>query len=549
MARARILALTLVASLPAAFAVSPEARCETELCRLVLSGSLSDLRLSDFSAYRTRVQSFYEPGGYAPAWVRDGSVTNQAKAILEVLQGAAAKGLNPEDYDGSRWPNRLEQFQRRESDAARFDLALTISLMRYISDLHFGRANPNVFHVSKRPGNSELDIPAFVRQRLTYGADVKAALVEIEPPYDGYRRTERALQQYAAMAREYQTVPFPVARKPVEPGSSYEHSAQLAMLLKKLGDLPPDAGIDIASKVYSASLVSAVKRFQLRHGLDPDGRLGKATITQLNIPLSQRVLQLQLALERWRWVPHTLPQPPIVINIPEFVLRAVNDSYRTELEMKVIVWKAYRHQTPVFAAAMNQVVFRPYWNVPLSIQRAELVPKIERDPSYLSKNQFEVVTPQNKVVTDGIMDRTILGQLRSGKLHIRQLPGPENALGLVAFMFPNEHDVYLHGTPAMELFSRARRDFSHGCIRAEKPQQLAAWILRNQSEWTPEAIAGAMNGDKTIRVSLDRPIPVLIVYSTAVVLAGGEVRFFDDIYDQDSELAKLLAQGYANQPR
>ena len=142
------------------------------------------------------------------------------------------------------------------------------------------------------------------------------------------------------------------------------------------------------------------------------------------------------------------------------------------------------------------------------------------------------------------MDKPTLAQLRSGALRIRQIPGPENALGLVAFMFPNEHDVYLHGTPAMELFTKSRRDFSHGCIRAEKPEELAAWVLRNQAEWTPEKIAEAMNGSKTIYVSLDKAIPVLIVYATAVVLADGEVRFFEDIYGQDAELAALLAKGY-----
>ena len=231
----------------------------------------------------------------------------------------------------------------------------------------------------------------------------------------------------------------------------------------------------------SASLVDAVKRFQVRHGLDPDGRLGTGTLTELNTPLTDRIRQLQLTLERWRWVPHNFSRPPIVVNIPEFELRALDASYRTEIEMKVVVGKAYHHQTPVFAANMKQVIFRPYWNVPVSIQRAELVPKLDRDSSYLMKNRYEVVTPQGKVVTNGIVDAPTLAQLRSGNLRIRQTPGPENALGLVAFMFPNEYDVYLHGTPAMELFAKSRRDFSHGCIRAEKPQELAAWVLRNQA--------------------------------------------------------------------
>jgi murein L,D-transpeptidase YcbB/YkuD len=290
-------------------------------------------------------------------------------------------------------------------------------------------------------------------------------------------------------------------------------------------------------------LVEAVKRFQARHGLERDGRIGAATLAELNTPLSRRVLQLQLTLERWRWIPHEFAQPLIVVNIPEFELRALNRSYRTELEMRVVVGRAYKHQTPVFAADMKHVIFRPYWNVPPSIQRAEIVPKIKRDRSYLEKNGFEVVTSKDVVVTAGVVDDSTLAQLRAGKLLIRQTPGPKNSLGLVKFLFPNQHDVYLHDTPAVELFSRPRRDFSHGCIRVEKPGLLAAWVLRDKPEWSPDRIAEAMNGNKTLQVNLDTPIPVLVVYSTALVLGNGEVHFFRDIYGQDAALEERLAAG------
>jgi len=549
MARVLILALVSTAALTPVSAEPFAANCGSALCRLVTTGSLSSLRWPIFTDYRPPIQGFYEPTGYAFAWIRDGMLTSQGNALMEVLRGADAKGLNSEDYDGPRWANRLARLHNaddppQESDFAQFDLALTISAMRYISDLHFGRANPGLFHAGFDIEHERFDLPGFLRQRLMDATDVSAVLEGIEPPYAGYRRTQQTLQHYIAMDREDQGGMLPVPKKTVDPGSSYEGAAQLAGLLRRLGDLPADARTRPNSNTYDGPLVAAVKHFQVRHGLDPDGRIGKATLAQLNTPLSRRVQQLQLTLERWRWVPHNFPRPPIVVNIPEFVLRAVNDSYETELEMKVVVGKAYRHQTPVFAADLKHVVFRPYWNVPLSIQRAELVPKLDRDPAYLAKNHYEVVTPQNKVVTDGIVDQPILAQLRSGKLQIRQIPGPENALGLVAFRFPNEYDVYLHSTPATELFKKSRRDFSHGCIRAEKPQQLAAWVLRNQSGWTEERIADAMNGTETLQLNLDRSIPVLIVYATAVVLENGEVRFFDDIYGQDVKLQELLAKGY-----
>ena len=333
--------------------------------------------------------------------------------------------------------------------------------------------------------HERFDLPSFLQQRLLHSADVKAALEEMEPPYEGYRQTEQALQRYIVLAHEDHGGLLPLTKKPIDPGGQYPAITQLAGLLRRLGDLPENAQLTPESTAYVGSLVDAVKHFQVRHGLDSDGRLGKGTLAELNTPLTDRIRQLQLTLERWRWVPHNFPRPPIVVNIPEFELRALDASYRTEIEMKVVVGKAYHHQTPVFAANMKQVIFRPYWNVPVSIQRAELVPKLDRDSSYLMKNRYEVVTPQGKVVTNGIVDALTLAQLRSGNLRIRQTPGPENALGLVAFMFPNEYDVYLHGTPAMELFAKSRRDFSHGCIRAEKPQELAAWVLRNQPEWTP----------------------------------------------------------------
>jgi murein L,D-transpeptidase YcbB/YkuD len=216
--------------------------------------------------------------------------------------------------------------------------------------------------------------------------------------------------------------------------------------------------------------------------------------------------------------------------------------------MKVVVGKAYHHQTPVFASEMTSVGFRPYWDVPLSIQRAELVPKIAHDRSYLAENNFEVVNAKREVVSTGDVDDALLARLRALQLYIRQVPGPKNSLGLIKFVFPNQYDVYMHDTPVTELFAQTRRDFSHGCIRLEKPEQLAAWVLRDKPEWTPERINDAAHGEKTFEVRLSRPIPVLIVYATAVALANGEVRFLEDIYGLDAQLEQLLAKGYPYSP-
>lgn len=546
--RTLIVLLVLVSQVRVQSEDVPRRDCKSSLCALVASGHLSDLRWPGFSAIQTQVRDFYEPTDYLFAWTQDGTPSEEARSIIQVLREAASNGLNPEDYDGSRWASRLaalrDSVSPSESDLARFDLAVTISVMRYISDLHLGRMNPGAFltKFDLEPGQN--DLAAFVRQGLVNSPNVAAAFSGVEPPYEGYRRTQSALRRYLVMASNYNAPSLPIPMKPVDPGADYPTLAQLADVLRRLGDLSEDAFVPPNATIYNGSLVDAVKHFQTRHGLEPDGRLGKATLAALNRPLSQRILQLELTLERWRWVPHSFPRPPIVVNIPEFELRALNDSYRTELEMKVVVGTAFRHPTPVFAGDMRYVIFRPYWNVPLSIQKAELVPKIAHDPSYLAKNGYEVVTTRDAVVTKDIVDDVLLEQLRSGQLRIRQVSGPDNSLGLVKFLFPNDHNVYLHATPATDLFSKTRRDFSHGCIRVEKPDQLAAWVLKDRPEWTPERILDAMNGAKTVQVTLDRPIPVLIVYATAVVLENGEVRFLEDIYGEDKQLARLLAEGY-----
>jgi murein L,D-transpeptidase YcbB/YkuD len=242
-------------------------------------------------------------------------------------------------------------------------------------------------------------------------------------------------------------------------------------------------------------------------------------------------------------MPHQFERPPIVVNIPEFRLHAVNEAYQSGLLMKVVVGKAFRQKTPVFANQIKSVVFRPYWNVPLSIQRAEILPHIEKDPSYLTKNSYEVVDQRGDMVSDASVTETLKENLQSGKWSVRQKPGAENALGLVKFEFPNPYDVYMHGTPAQQLFARSRRDFSHGCIRVEDPVALAAWVLRDEPKWTTERILEAMNGEETLEVKIKNPIPVLILYGTAIVLENGEVQFFDDIYGYDADLERTLNAG------
>lgn len=356
-----------------------------------------------------------------------------------------------------------------------------------------------------------------------------------------YQRTLGALEQYRVLASEDDGAILPTTKTPVEPGQHYAGVPRLIRLLSRIGDLPAgDRPGD--SNLYEGALVTAVKRFQNRHGIEPDGRIGKTTLVELNTPLSFRVRQLELALERWRRVPHDRARPAIILNLPEFRLRAFGASQQPELEMKIVIGRASKLQTPLLSSEIDTVVFWPYWNVPFSIQRKELVPDIIRDPTYIAKNDFELVTPRGVVVAEDMVSNTTLAQLRSGKLLLRQKPGPKNALGLVKFVFPNEFSVFMHDTPAKSLFARARRDFSHGCIRLEKADELAEWVLRAESVWPRDRIAAAIQGSESVAVKLEHPIPVVTMYVTAVALESGEVRFFSDIYGKDADLEKELAE-------
>ena len=373
------------------------------LHQLVNSGTLSELRWPKFSSCQSHVAKFYESTGYGLAWVRDVEITSQAQSIMRVFQDAAAKGLDPEDYDGSRWQARLAHLrpasaQPSDQHLIHFDLALTISAMRYVSDLRVGKVNPKVFRFGLDVDEKRCDLAEFLRERLVHAPDVPAALEHLEPPFEAYRQTVRALRTYLALARDDEGELLPITKKPVEPGDLHPGIARLKRLLRRLGDLTSDITVLPNSQLYQGHLVEAVKHFQTRHGLDPDGRIGTATLKQLNTPLKRRVRQQQLALERWRWIPEEFTRPPLIVSIPEFRLHAYNDRYQPELEMKVVVGRAYRHQTPIFADEMTLVIFRPYWHVPLSIQLAELVPKLKRDPAYFETNDYQIVDADGRAL-------------------------------------------------------------------------------------------------------------------------------------------------------
>ncbi|BDG01926.1 L,D-transpeptidase family protein [Anaeromyxobacter oryzae] len=507
---------------------------------LLEAGVHPDLLWPDFASLREDARRFYEARGETLAWIRRSGPTAQARALADVLRSSEAMGLDPGDYDGPRWARRLEPGARPPSEAGRvrLDVALTVSVLRYVSDVRLGRVDPGPLRVGL--GEAAAVDLAGVAGELAGADDVRLVLERLEPPFAAYRRTLDALRTYLRLAREAPGEPLPVPATPLEPGAFYPAAPRLATVLRRLGDLRDGEGAARDETVYAPALVEAVRRFQARHGLDPDGRLGARTVSALNVPLSRRVMQLALTLERWRSGPRSVAAPLIVVNIPEYRLRALGAEGRPELAMRVVLGAAYRHQTPVFVAGLRTVVFRPYWNVPRGITRNELLPRLAGDPDLLARERYDLVDRRGDVAGVELTPEA-LRLLRTGELRLRQRPGPANALGLVKFVFPNTHEVYLHGTPSPRLFARSRRDFSHGCIRVEDPLALAEWVLHDDPRWSADAITAAMNGTRTRVVDVGRPIPVLIVYGTAVVSERGEVRFLDDVYGHDAALERALA--------
>ncbi|HEX9755230.1 MAG TPA: L,D-transpeptidase family protein [Gemmatimonadales bacterium] len=496
---------------------------------------------------REGLARLYEAAGYVPLWfTTGGDLRGVGTEALELLTGAESDGLRPDDYAASR----LDSLARAIADqqdpdpqsVARLDAGLSLAVLRYLRHLHQGRVNPRGVGLDMDPPSERHDVLTLLRGALEDGS-LKGTVEQLAPPLVQYRRVRDALAQYRSRGGDTAEAVLQL-RVPLKPGDSVSGLDALARRLALTGDLPNIGGGPPLK--YEGALVDAVKRFQTRRGLASEGVIGKETLEELNVPLSWRVRQLELALERLRWISDLSGEPFLMVNIPMFEVTAWESpwapgapSFRTG----VIVGKALDTETPVFQDEMRYIIFRPYWNIPPGITKEEVIPAIESDPDYLRKNNMEIVDGQGDDAKSLGEKGGNLDDVARGRLRIRQRPGPGNALGLIKFVFPNNQNIYLHATPAEQLFDRSRRDFSHGCVRVEDPVGLAAWVLRDQPEWTPERIAEAMNGEEiSRRVNLTQPLPVILFYTTAVVEPDGTVRFAGDIYGQDRTLDRALRQ-------
>jgi murein L,D-transpeptidase YcbB/YkuD len=475
-----------------------------------------------------QLASLYGVRGHAALWVDDtGRPTGDAQAAIALLTDAPLEGLDPLDYDTVALRAsavRLRAGDASARDIARFDVGLSVDTLRYLRHLHAGRVEPSVMGYRLPPR-----APEDLVERLRAGIAahrIPAAAAELAPSMALYRQLRGALAGYRRVAADPALQSFTPPRATVHPGDRCEELPALSRYLAAVGDLTSGAPRADAL-VYDATLVDAVRRFQGRHGLEQDGVLGKSTRAALGVPLSWRVRQIELSLERLRWLPDLGPERFLAVNIPMFRVWGLEGEPAARMpsfSTEVIVGRALNTRTPVLLETMEYVIFRPYWNVPQSILRNEILPALRRDPDYLHRHDMEMVSAR-------------------GEVRVRQRPGPGNSLGLVKFVFPNDNNVYLHGTPAPALFSRARRDFSHGCIRVADPVGLAAWVLAGEPGWSRDRILAAMHASATTRVDLAHSIRVVLFYLTAVVMPDdGAVHFAEDIYGHDARLHQALEQ-------
>ena len=522
-------------------AVAPE---RDQIRALIAGGTLPQLRRPDVASYRDALDDFYRDNSYAPQWFGQGA---RWRAGLSELAAAPTHGVDAADYDVAWLETETQAIAAGGATperVARADVGLTVAFFRLLSDLHFGRVEPAKVGFLFSSGKKPLELASLVRGGIATG-NLHDVVVSVEPSFALYRRLEAARARYEVIAKtQLPPLPdLPAGTRKVEPGGAYAGVAGLAERLRLVGDLPAYAAPPNGNS-YSGAVVEAVRSFQVRHGLKDDAVLGRDTLAQLATPFDERVRSIELSLERLRWLPMLPGGPVIAVNIPSFRLWAFADAHddsAAQLQMPVIVGRAVKaRETPVFIGEMRYVEFSPYWNVPPAILRSEIVPKLERDPGYLEREHLEAVPVHGDAAPITAVNAATLDGLKSGALRVRQRPGGDNALGRAKFVLPNTMDIYLHGTPAQQLFHETERDFSHGCIRLSDPPALAQFVLRDKPEWTKERIAEAMAVDKLTTVTLTQPIPVVIFYTTAIVDHTGRVFFQSDIYGYDRRLEQAL---------
>ncbi|CAN5356508.1 L,D-transpeptidase family protein [soil metagenome] len=471
-----------------------------------------------FKTYAKQIRSFYQSRNYSFAWFDGGKLIEQAGNLSNRVENIQNDGV----YKKVPYRNALDSLLDETDTKTAKQPDVTLELMLTAQYFTFS----NFAWEGMSTSASAADKWYLPRKKVSYRAYLDSVLkapakqfLADAPVYRQYELLRGFLRKYQALNTGNKWLPIAKTKKPLQPGDTAATISQVKTRLYKLEDFRGDT----LSPVYNDELAGALKQFQERHGLLADGLLNKETYAALNVPLDDRIEQILVNMERSRWLPVKLSGDYVAVNIPDFKLY-VYHADSVLWNCKVVVGKTM-HQTTVFYGEIKYVVFRPYWNVPKSIVRKEILPAIRKNGNYIARHNMEIIGYH-----DGLPD-------------IRQKPGPENSLGLVKFLFPNSYNIYLHDTPTKSLFGETTRAFSHGCIRIGEPTKMANFLLRNSKEWDAEKIDQAMHFGNERYVTLANKVPVYIAYFTAFVSRKGLLNFRNDIYNLDDHLASMIISG------
>lgn len=496
------------------------------------------------------LETFYKRHAFEPAWVLNDIRLLQAYYLIEAIEAAYLEGLTPDHYHLRTIKALMTEVQENVRKKTHQDPETLVDLDLLLTDAflllgcHFsaGCVNPVTIEAEWFTKRGRVDAAAVLDIALNENR-VKETLQSLLPPQDSYAKLKQALQAYRKIVIKGGWPGIPEGPS-LKVGFQDERIIPLRQRLIISGFLDPDENIPTVT--FDPSLENAVKKFQSLQGLDVDGVVGPATLKALNTSAEARARQIELNLERMRWIYKNLGQRYIIVNIADFTLNVIEKNHAI-LSMRVVVGKQFWH-TPVFIGKMTYIVLNPSWNVPRSIAVEETIPKIKKDPDYLSKHNMKILkgwSENAEEIDPGTINWSSL-DVRNFKYRFRQDPGPRNPLGRIKFMFPNEFGVYLHDTPSKRLFSKSVRSFSHGCIRLENPLDLGEYVLKGDPDWTRGKIIAEIEMGKEKIVRLPEPVDIHIIYLTAWVDDEGSLHFRDDIYERDARLDESLRE---NPPR
>lgn len=525
----------LVAAAAAAMIATTAARADDMMLGAALEDHLKSVanqaRSRDARQESSAISKFYAERDHKSVWLTNGVPNKRARILIAALEKAADHGLNPKAYGLPALKGQLNDLAKK--DPVALEMRMTRVFLRYASDICCGRIQKptklGVFRTPRRPYTQPLLEAAAARP------DFKKFVDGLAPDAIRYRRLKLALAQYRALKKKGGW--NKIAGGPtLKPGMKNRRVAQVKARLLITGELK---AMGKAPLTYDAALVAAVKRFQLRHGIDQDGKVGRTTLAQMNVPITQRITQIIINMERRRWIVASLSDDYIWVNIADTYLKVVRKG-KTIYVARVVVGKVY-HKTPVFSKRLDHIRFNPHWNVPYSIATKEMLPIIKKNPGYLAARKYMLLTrplDNDSAIDPHSVDWSNISR-RNFPYFIRQKPGPWNALGTMIFMFPNRHNIFIHDTAARRKFRYNDRFFSHGCVRVQHPRKLALLLLKQQG-WSSKRIAQVIRNKDPKRYKFKNRLWVHITYMTAWANKKGSFQFRRDFYKRDRILTAAL---------